>query len=458
MATRVTIRAFGGALLSSLVFLASCAAPAVTDESPPAGGESVASRSDAIVNGKLDTTHQAVMLESCTTKCICTGTLVKKDETTGVGWVVTAGHCMAEPGQEPALRFYVQGDKAATYSADFENTLEVGAIRYPVLDWVRSPKYTAGNGISGPSNDIGIVRVLGVGPETPVIPLSPAEDELVAKMDAVDVGYGSSGPFNDAKNLGIAGTRQRADVKIKAVETANVVVDANDPGGSINSGDSGGPLLAMVDGVESVVGIHSTRSSFLGGNKQNNTRVSKQRSWLDEELAKTPKLDTCNTCLRNATGGVKACAKTSLACLDDADCNDFAICVDACASVGDVGPTKACRDKCATDHPKAPAVYEPAIACGCQTCGSLCGTTCEGLPPPPSGTAGQSDAGASTPGTGTAPGAPSTGDSGADVEDVPAKDSGCATAPNGNAPRSGGAVIAAIAIGLAFRRRRAARA
>ncbi len=439
--------------LSSIILAAGCASDPAFEDEP------VGSRSDAIVNGQLDTTHQAVMLANCRDQpCICTGTLVKKDEATGVGWVVTAGHCMPDPGHAPALRFYVQADKAATYQADYVNTLEKGVIRYPILDWVRHPDYSV-TALGGINNDIGIVRVFGVGPETPVIPLTPADDALSGGMSAVDVGYGSSGPFNDTKNFGIAGTRQRADVKIKSVDSKLVVISGEDPGGSINIGDSGGPVLAMVGGIESVVGIHSTRNPgvpFLVAPVQNNTRVSTRLDWVDGELAKAPDVTSCTSCLRIATGGVRACAQTSMKCLDDPDCDAYAKCVEECSNDGTDGPTKACRETCAGPHPNAPALYEQGLACGCGTCAAVCGDTCQGLPspsePPP-------DDGPGTPDDGTN-GKPDDGDdltAGADDEDAPAKSDGCAVASGRTSASSFGFGAAMAALGLAVGRRRRAR-
>lgn len=428
-------------LMAALVLAAGCGTDAPV-------AEHTAVRSDAIVKGKPDTTHQAVMLQSCTTNCICSGTLVKKDDNTGLGWIVTAAHCLPDTGKNPVPRFFVQGDKAATFKPNLVSTIEPGAVRYAVLDWVRHPSYkVASNPFDGPDNDIGIVRVLGVGSDTPVLPLAEATDGLANKAAVVGVGYGSSGLFNNPLDLGNAGTRQRADVAIKSLSGGIIVIDGDDSGGSINIGDDGGPVIASTAGVETVVGIQSARYGI--DPQQDNTRISAMRQWLDGELGQMPKLDNCNSCLRIVNGGNRECAPLNRACLDDADCNAFAMCVDACASTGNVGPTPQCRSSCTAAHPKAPALYDPTIACGCQACAVLCGDTCDDVGPAPAVDGG----------------APATADAGSPAQPpplgkTPGNVTGAAPETGCNVGRSsssrGGATLASL-VALALLMRRSAR-
>lgn len=362
--------------------------------------ESISSRSDAISNGAVDTTHTAVMLESCDKPCLCTGTLVKKDETLGLGWIVTAAHCIPEATSEQHIRFYVQADKAATFGANYENTIAAGAIRYPVVDAVRHPLFKPGS-ISfdaKQANDIAVVRVLGVGPETPVIALGTATDGLKTGSPIVSVGYGITGAFNDENNLSTAGTRQSATVKVSAISADFITASGKDSGGASNIGDSGGPVLAMVDGVERVVGVHSAGIDNVLLSVRQSTRVSNALAWLEGELAKPAATATCNSCLLNAMGGVHSCASAHLQCLDDPDCNAYALCLEQCSAVGDAGPTKACRDQCQATNAQGAAKYGPAgFECGCLTCAATCGDTCPTEYFQPTAQDGGADAGATSP-------------------------------------------------------------
>lgn len=399
------------------------------------------SRSDAITKGKPDTTHTAVMLQSCNTPCICSGTLIHKDDSSGVGWIATAAHCVPDLGKDPVPRFFVQGDTAATFTADLVSTITPGAVRYPVLDWVRHPDYKPASGNTPPSADIALVRVLGVGPETPILPLAGTIDGMAVNLPAIEVGYGSSGKVNDPKDLGVAGTRQRADVKIKSLDAKVISFDGNSADGSVNLGDDGGPTIASVGGVETVVAVHSARVSVVGGARQDNTRITGVRAWIDSELAMPPKLANCNSCLRIVTSGAHTCSPANLSCLDNADCNAFALCVESCAVDVDLGPTKACRDSCAAAHPNAVPLYEAAASCGCQTCAVLCGSTCDDLLPRPE----PADGGDAVPDSGPA----------SDPPDVtgPPPDSGCSVGrPNRASDVTSALALAAVA--LAWRRRR----
>lgn len=448
----------GSALLfASMGVGVACSAPSTSDGT--SATESVGSQSAAIINGKLDTTHQAVLMPHCGEKyaCICTGTLVKKDDALGIGWIVTAAHCF-DSGIDKAMRFYLQGDKVATWAdKDHAIQIEPATVRYPILDTVKHPDFTGATELpSGTQlNDIAIVRVLGVGPDSPVIPLVSAPDGVEVGAAVTDVGYGSTGAPSDLNDVyGKVGTRGRSDVKVSALTDNFVIVETNDSGGRINVGDSGGPTLMSVGGVEKVIGIHSTTNEFFG--KTYSTRVANKLSWVDGELAKAPKVDTCGLCIQNETGGVRSCAATYRTCLDDADCNVYAHCMEDCGKENGQGPTKACKDTCGTDKPNAIALYDAAVACACQTCGATCGDTC------PAGS-GSSNPDASTPSGpstgGDADGSPSGGDGtgdGTNLDSPSSSDGGGCSAAHGSGATTfpaGIALVAAVAA-LAGRRRR----
>lgn len=447
----------GTAVLATVLGVgAACSAPSPSEEA--SATESVGTQSAAIINGKLDTTHQAVLMPHCGEKyaCICTGTLVKKDEALGVGWIVTASHCF-DNGIDKAMRFYLQGDKVASWAdKDHAIQIEPGTVRYPILDTVKHPDFTGNTELpSGTQlNDIAIVRVLGVGPDSPVIPLVSSPDGVDVGAAVTDVGYGSTGKPSDLNDVfGKVGTRGRSDVKVSALTDNFVIAETNDSGGRINVGDSGGPTLMSVGGVEKVVGIHSTTNEVFG--KTYSTRVASKLSWVDGELAKTPKVDTCGLCIQNETGGVRSCAATYRTCLDDADCNVYAHCMEDCGKENGQGPVQACKATCGTDKPNAIALYDAAVSCACQTCSATCGNTC------PAGS-GSSNPDASTPSGpsngGDDGGSPSgndgTGD-GSGLDSSSASDSGGCSAVRGSGATGGFTGLAIfVAAVVAARRRR----
>ncbi len=89
----VTTATFG--LAVTLTLTAGCSSLA----DAPSGDERVTRTQQAIIGGALDTTHAAVVtLRSAPSGggfFECSGTLVKIDPATGVGWVLTAGHCLS---------------------------------------------------------------------------------------------------------------------------------------------------------------------------------------------------------------------------------------------------------------------------------------------------------------------------------------------------------------------------
>jgi hypothetical protein len=355
----------------------------------------VARESSAITNGKVDTTHPAVMLESCDKPCICTGTVVKTDATLGVGWVLTAAHCIPDPTDTVHVRFYVQGDKAATFSANYANTIDPGAIRYPIVEAARHPQYDPNGAISFDGKqpyDVGVIRIVGVGKDTPAIPIGPAQDGLASNASVVSVGYGSTGAWNDETNLGEAGTRHSASVSVSALSSDYITVSGKDPGGFVNIGDSGGPVLATVGGSERVVGVHSigVDNAFLS--VRQSTRVSADLTWIEGELGKPPTASGCNACFTSETGGVRSCATALRACLDQSECNGYALCIQNC---GSTGPTQACRDQCKGTNPSGASLFEPVLACGCQACAAKCGGVCPDEYLHPAATPSNPDAGAS---------------------------------------------------------------
>lgn len=223
--------------LGAAMAIAACAQRA--DE----GDEGAAS---AIVKGSIDTERDAVVFLSMVgvdnRRSQCTGTIVRADVETQIGYVLTAGHCVDD------------ARRVAVYEADDLSGPRVH--QYRVLDFYAHPDYT---GQAGSSFDIGLVRIRGVDESTPVLPMA-LPDELAPGTRIVSVGYGRTTPMGavePTQNL----VRRFVGGTIRRLPQA-LIEAVYDDGGSICSGDSGGPVLALREGREYVVGVHS----FVRGN------------------------------------------------------------------------------------------------------------------------------------------------------------------------------------------------
>ena len=145
------------------------------DPSAPADPR-VGQTSSPIINGQVDTTHQAVVaiaLQQGSQGGLCSGTIVKVDPATHIGWVLTAAHCVDIP---PVL---------VLQSNDFSMT--TGTLRYDIVDYEADSRYS---GQTGSPYDFAMVRIAGVDANTPTIPLVGSPDNLTVGTNVVSVGYG----------------------------------------------------------------------------------------------------------------------------------------------------------------------------------------------------------------------------------------------------------------------------
>src|SRR5438132_1321509 len=107
-------------------FLALAASCGSTSAPKP---EPASKSASAIINGTLDTTHDAVValaLQQGTEGGLCSGTVVKVDTTAKIGWVLTAAHCVAIT---PV--FVIQGNDIQDQTA----------VQYQVIDYTHDTRY-----------------------------------------------------------------------------------------------------------------------------------------------------------------------------------------------------------------------------------------------------------------------------------------------------------------------------
>lgn len=244
------------------------AASCVDEEAPERTGASAA----AIVGGAPDEAHPAVVLlrSAKTPRGVrdCTGTLVKVDVELGVGWVLTAGHCVDAP--RPVVVVRGRDPNAAS------------AREHAVLDVLPTPY----SGEPTPtSRDLAVVRILGVDGSTPVLKLAGIDDGLAVGSVVTSVGYGRTTP--DGPDPAPPG-RRSITRRLTEVTSTTLAYAMSD--GGVCSGDSGGPVVATVAGEPVVVGVHSYVDPDCTGTGTS-MRVGAERAWLDAQLAAVPPRD-----------------------------------------------------------------------------------------------------------------------------------------------------------------------
>ena len=191
--------------------------------------ERLASAEEPIINGALDTTHQAVVaLFSQQAGCTCTIIHVSGSS----AYVLTAAHCF---GNGPI--------QVVAIGNDYQFATEV----LNVVDYQVHPQYDTNQLIY----DFAMIRATGASSSTPVIPaLRPDQDNLGVGSPVLHVGYGLTSVPNGS-------TSQRHSAPGSLAEGAQIQIGYNQPNQGPCSGDSGGPNLYDGGQGERVAGVVS---------------------------------------------------------------------------------------------------------------------------------------------------------------------------------------------------------
>jgi MYXO-CTERM domain-containing protein len=327
---------------------------AACSSEPPAPAESTSKVSAPIINGNVDTTHQAVValaLQSGQQGGLCSGTIVKTDPQRKVGWVLTAAHCVAIP---PVLA--IQGN-------DFQAT---DALHYDIIDFTADPRYVQG-GNAGQPYDFAVVRIAGVDATTPVIPITSAPDNVTTGTPFVAVGYGRT-------TLIQSGAQDTNTVRRNVSLSVSQLVGSaqylyNQQARGTCQGDSGGPDLVGSGASERVIGVHS----YVEGDcdyRAGSGRVTGDLQFIQNELAKVPAAG-CDLCSKAANSGKGECAALTQKCFQDTECRAYYDCIASCT-------TPTCRKTCLTKHPLAEGPFTAAAGCACnRACQTECANTFE---------------------------------------------------------------------------------
>jgi secreted trypsin-like serine protease len=253
-----TLGLLGAGLLGAT--LLGCGAPASEADAP---GET----QEAIVGGVADTGDPAIVAlygiaPGADKGALCTATVISPTV------VLTAAHCLDPSIVGTGLEYSVLTAADLTDKAHPSPRLKVKETHF-------DPAFSATNLLNG--HDIGVAILDS---PTAITPIAWNSDPLpaTAKGQSVRiVGYGVNDGF---KEMG-AGIKRQANVKINDFD--NLLVKTGDLSKTICSGDSGGPVLLKIGGVEKVVGVNSFGIIFclFSGNS---TRVDTYASFVKSYL------------------------------------------------------------------------------------------------------------------------------------------------------------------------------
>lgn len=207
---------------------------------------------DAIVGGQ-DTTRNnviskyVVLIFDNSTKKYCTGLLIRKDV------VLTAAHCVTQKPEDLTLAFGL-----APLAGDY--VMRKAARSYPHEAYKRDNLNNR--------NDLALIKILGQAPEGyQPLQLPKADFPIKAGLTFTAAGYGRvSGKKAAAADTQGSGYLRNVDLTIKdfSPDENQFFVDQQSNKG-ICGGDSGGPALMRLNGIDYVVGIASAISWTVPG-------------------------------------------------------------------------------------------------------------------------------------------------------------------------------------------------
>jgi V8-like Glu-specific endopeptidase len=337
-----------------------------------------------IVNGTADASHTSVGALEMSDGSLCTGTVIAPR------LVVTAAHC-------------IEGGSAQVFILG-ANIDSGSATQVTATKSIQHPQYQAEVVEQGEYVGYHDIAVVVLSKNAPVAPVAYRKASLSGTEGSVVtfVGYGEDK----------IGLRYNVRTTLDAIWTQGWwnYVSSQYPGNTCN-GDSGGPGLLSVGGVEQIIGIVSSGDQYCSHDGYN-TRVDTNATWLDQMVTQygggataTCPSGTCDngetaaTCPQDCGGTAVTCpngtcdnGETAATCPDDctATTGDCQTCVDgACGSqlntcgasqacvdlyncIGDC-QDQACADACVQQSPDGVTALQALYDCVDQQCATECG-------------------------------------------------------------------------------------
>ena len=340
-----------GLLVGASALMASCG---------PMADEPTGVEHQAVVGGTVDKAdpavvalvHRAAGCDAPVEIPNCSGTLIAPRV------VLTAAHCVADVSPDTLLEVFFGSD------VKDPGPPKLGVV----ITTAVHPKYD-------PSTNEYDVALLRLAEDPKVSPLPFGAPPGAVGSSARVVGFGIDGGSDAGPS--VPGTKRQGNTKVSAV-TPTSFSAVPSPAMSC-SGDSGGPVLAIVGdaGVESVVGV-TAKGDTACKDHAFNVRVDAVRAFIDSFVK-----DTATAPSGEPAGSVPLSAVCTQACAAAADCPDGLACRAGDQRCGLPGAAPTSFDAvCDATRPcSGGATCTRLWTSGANAC--RCATPCPGGPPPP---------------------------------------------------------------------------